>query len=231
MDHSRSRLRKIGFGAIAIDNELQNTDTHTVCYFFRKDNEVQDNIANALCALLHQLFARHPQLLQHAAPAWEKGGDKLATEVDELWRILLAAATDLDCHNVTCVLDGLDECRKEDRHEIIQRLTWFYSAASLLDAQKSRLKFLITSRPYGDIESGFKSIPSSLPMNRLLGELENDQIRDGNRHRHSAQSKAVGRGRGHRSEYLGYSDEPAPWDGESHLSLAVSCHGKCLRNL
>src|SRR5690348_12943644 len=38
-----------------IDNEFQNTDSHTVCYFFFKDNDEQDNIATALCALLHQL--------------------------------------------------------------------------------------------------------------------------------------------------------------------------------
>jgi hypothetical protein len=74
-----------------IDIDLRNTDRHTVCYFFFKDNEEQDNLATALCALLHQLFSYQPRLIQYAIPAWEKTGDKLTREVPELWRILLAA--------------------------------------------------------------------------------------------------------------------------------------------
>lgn len=53
-----------------VDNELRNTDKHNICYFFFfKDNEEQDNLVTALCALLHQLFAHQPWLIRHAAPA------------------------------------------------------------------------------------------------------------------------------------------------------------------
>ena len=90
-----------------IDKELRTTDEHTVCYFFFKDNEEQDKLATALCALLHQLFSHHPQLIQRAISAWDKTGHKLA-EVPELWRILLAAAKSDVAHDVTCVLDALD---------------------------------------------------------------------------------------------------------------------------
>lgn len=59
---------------------------------FCKGNEEQDNVASALYALLHQLFSRQPEHIQHAIPVWEKTGNKLVKEVPELWRMLLAAA-------------------------------------------------------------------------------------------------------------------------------------------
>jgi hypothetical protein len=51
-----------------IDNELRNTEEHTICYFFFKDNKAQDNIATALYALLHQLFTHQPYLIRDAVP-------------------------------------------------------------------------------------------------------------------------------------------------------------------
>ncbi|KAF6825877.1 Ankyrin repeat domain-containing protein 50-like protein 3 [Colletotrichum musicola] len=32
-----------------IDNELRNTDSHNICYFFFKDNEEQNSFATAMC--------------------------------------------------------------------------------------------------------------------------------------------------------------------------------------
>jgi ankyrin repeat protein len=161
-----------------LDNELRNTDEHTVCYFFFKDNEEQDNIATALCALLHQLFTRQPQLIRHAVPAWENNGDKLPKEVPELWRTLLAAAGDSEAHDVTFILDALDECRLSDRYWLIDMLARFYSqiSPSPSTTPRGRLKFLVTSRPYDDIEIKFQKIPKDLPTIRLRGEEENDHI-------------------------------------------------------
>jgi hypothetical protein len=41
-----------------IDNELQASETDAICYFFFKDNEEQNSIATALCAILHRLLER-----------------------------------------------------------------------------------------------------------------------------------------------------------------------------
>ncbi|KAN0072724.1 ankyrin repeat domain-containing protein 50-like protein 3 [Elaphomyces granulatus] len=107
-------------------------------------------------------------------PAWEKDGDKLTKEVPELWHTLLAAARDYEAHNVTCVLDALDECRPSDQRWLIDMLARFYTqiSPSPPTAPRGRLKFLVTSRPYDDIEIGFKHLPTI----RLRGEEENDQI-------------------------------------------------------
>jgi hypothetical protein len=133
-----------------IDNELRSTSTHTGCYFFFKDNEEQDNLATALCAVLHQLFGSQPRLIRHAMTAWENNGNELTQEVDELWRIYLAAATDMEAHNVSCVLDTLDECREDDRRRLISKLANFYVNSSSSHPGRGWLKLLVTSRPYPD---------------------------------------------------------------------------------
>ncbi|KAI4751294.1 hypothetical protein E4T51_15460 [Aureobasidium sp. EXF-12344] len=160
-----------------VDEEFRSgANDSTVCYFFFKDNDEQNSLATCLCALLHQLFQHQPRLLQHAVPAWNKDGNKLQQETDELWRILLAATSDVAARNTTCVLDALNECRDRDRNDLIAKLARFHENAASQGPRQSRLKFIVTSRPYDDIQRGFEQIPSSLPAIRLRGEQENDQI-------------------------------------------------------
>ncbi|KAG9742030.1 purine and uridine phosphorylase, partial [Aureobasidium melanogenum] len=160
-----------------VDEELRSdADDSTVCYFFFKDNDEQNSLATTLCALLHQLFQQQPHLLQHAIPAWNKDGSKLQQETDELWRILLAATSGVAARNMTCVLDALDECRDKDRSDLIAKLARFHEDAASRGPRQSWLKFIVTSRPYDDIQRGFEQIPASPPAIRLRGEQENDQI-------------------------------------------------------
>ena len=164
------------FSKSLVEHELYNNEELTVCYFFFKDNETQDSLATALCALIHQLFTRQPQLIRHAVPAWEKSGDKLQGEVDELWRILSSAGIDKEARNILCVLDALDECREQDRDRLIILLSKLYMDRSSTAPEQHWLKFLVTSRPYEGIYSRFQDLMSQLPSIRLKGEDENDQI-------------------------------------------------------
>ncbi|KAK1613485.1 hypothetical protein BDP81DRAFT_336975 [Colletotrichum phormii] len=157
-----------------IDEEIQQSNEHTVCYFFFKDNEDQNRLATALCALLHQLFYYQPLLIRQAMAAFEKNGEKLQTEVDELWRIFIAAGKDDQAVSVTCVLDALDECCLDDRRKLIQFLTNFHNHPTM-STRKFQLKFLITSRPYQDIETEFRNIPEPQTI-RLAGEESNADI-------------------------------------------------------
>jgi hypothetical protein len=97
-----------------------------VCYFFFKDNQQQDSVTTALCAILHQVFSHQRQLIRHVIPAWDKNGTKLTGETLELWRIWLVAARDPEVSNVACVLDALDECKEAERSKMISLLTDFY---------------------------------------------------------------------------------------------------------
>lgn len=149
-----------------------------MCYFFFKDNDEQDHLNTALSALLHQLFAHQPHLIRHGLPAWERNGKNITKEVDEMWRILEDATGDADCHDVTCILDALDECRDQDQRDLIHHLTRFYTQQLSSSTRTSgRLKFLVTSRPYDDIQARFQAIPPNLPTIRLRGEDRNDDIR------------------------------------------------------
>ena len=161
-----------------VDRELQGMPSRSTCYFFFKDNDQQDNLATALCALLHQLFTQRSHLIQYAVPTWDKTGGQLVKDVSEMWRILLTAARDRETHDITCILDALDECRPSDRQTLINMLARFHTEASSFPTQagKGRLKFLVTSRPYDDIEADFRKVLQSLPTIRLRGEDENDQI-------------------------------------------------------
>ncbi|KAG9899107.1 purine and uridine phosphorylase, partial [Aureobasidium melanogenum] len=110
--------------------------------------------------------------------SWNNNGSKLPQETDELWRILLAATSGATARNTICVLDALDECRDRDRSDLIAKLARFHADATSQGARQSWLKFIVTSRPYDDIQRGFQQIPPSLPSIRLRGEQRNDQIHE-----------------------------------------------------
>ena len=159
--------------AFVDDNAFSISPQTTVCYFFFKDNEDQDGITTALCSLLHQLFSQQPQLLSYAMKDWEMDGDKLRLETDKLWRIFENATMSVKEGVVVCVLDALDECKELDRGWLLERLSSFYSAGSQQSRQHSVLKFVVTSRPYEDLERKFNKIPEI----RLRGEDENKTLR------------------------------------------------------
>ncbi|CAI7653375.1 unnamed protein product [Penicillium crustosum] len=141
------------------------------------DNDEQNNLATALCSVLHQLFSQQSDLLTYAIPTWEKNGESLRQEVDELWRILIAATSDdISCKTI-CIFDALDECRETDQLRLIEKLQAFYRQPSL-STEKTYLKFLVTSRPYDYIQYHFRAITDSFPHIHIKGEEQNDQIHE-----------------------------------------------------
>ncbi|CAI7636528.1 unnamed protein product [Penicillium bialowiezense] len=160
-----------------IDSYLQaSSPTVTICYFFFKDNEGQDNLAAALCSVLHQLFSQRPHLLHHAMLSWERSGQALQKEVNELWQILITAASSDPPFHTICILDALDECCDIDQDRLIQNLKSFYHKCQPTYAsQDSCLKFLVTSRPYDQIRSHFRST-TNFSYLHLKGEDENEKI-------------------------------------------------------
>jgi len=162
-----------------VDQDLQNSSAYTVCYFFFKDNEDQNNLPNALCSILHQVFASQPRLIKYALSAWNKHGETIRSEREELWRILLGAVSDLESRKVACVFDAIDECREDHRERFISMLSEFYKTIHSNPPKGGSLKILVTSRPYDEIRDGFLKIPSSLPTIHLRGDEMNDRIHHG----------------------------------------------------
>lgn len=160
-----------------VDEKLVGVESSSICHFFFKDNEEQNNVATAMCALLHQFFCAHESLIQrHVASAVKKSGHNLKNDFEELWQIWISAATDPSAGNVICILDALDECKQSDRDKLIRMLENFYRSSLGKSKTGSRLKFLVTSRPYDYIERQFRKLTNQIPTIRLAGEKESELI-------------------------------------------------------
>ncbi|ELQ44308.1 NACHT and Ankyrin domain-containing protein, partial [Pyricularia oryzae Y34] len=144
--------------------------TATICYFFfRDDFDDQRTLINALRCIVHQLFLQDPTLITQAVIDAFQRNNKLLSSEDGLWDIFLQAAQSNHSQEVLCVLDALDECPAQDRVIFIRQLSQFYRTNST-----SRLKFLITSRPYSRIESDFRGMEPNLNTIHLAGENERE---------------------------------------------------------
>ena len=146
---------------------------HIIGYYFFNSNSQQNDLSTALCALLHQMFSQRPDLLHHAMGSFKRDGHKLSTEQDELWRILIAAGRDHQAASVTIILDALDECKAEHRLALISHLKEFQASSQ---KQTSRLRFLVTGRPYADIRRMWTGITGGLPSIHIPGEEKNFEI-------------------------------------------------------
>ncbi|KAJ2989807.1 hypothetical protein NUW58_g3282 [Xylaria curta] len=138
--------------------------TSSICYFFFKDgDDRRERWSNALSAILHQLLMQDltGNFIGHALIRYRNHGKALATNSSELWNILLDCATTPNAGEIICVLDALDECRKEERDIIIGKLQTFFSSDGPASHRTCRLKFFITSRPYDTIERPIGRFPDS----------------------------------------------------------------------
>lgn len=159
-----------------IDVDLKSTPPKaSICYFFFKDNDEQNSLTTALCAALHQLFSMQPDLLQHALQPWHQNGARLQQEEEELWRILMACSSDAAFKRTICILDALDECQLQHQASLVKKLAAFYNHGRSSTRHNS-LKFLITSRPYHDIQKHFHATTRLFPSIHIRGEEMNEQI-------------------------------------------------------
>ncbi|KAF7547245.1 hypothetical protein G7Z17_g7857 [Cylindrodendrum hubeiense] len=156
-----------------------NVTTSTVCHFFFKDgDESRMYSTNALCAILHQLFTQDPtsSLIRNALPSHKNYGEKLALNFSELWRILIECVMSSDSGEVVCILDALDECNADGRRQLINQLKDFYFKQDKMQSSPSKLKFLITSRPYDDLEASFGKFSGAAAYLRFDGDEKSEQI-------------------------------------------------------
>ena len=147
----------------------RDTTDSTICYFFFKDGQEQRTSgANALSALLHQLF-ENTALITYALPTFSRYGKKLRDAFTELWEVLLMSAADPRAGEIICVLDALDECEENARNQLIGKLVSFFSHEVYQHASL-KLKFLVTSRPYDDLELKFEQLSTFSTYMRFDGD-------------------------------------------------------------
>ena len=153
-----------------VDCELQSTLSLTTAYYFFKDaSPEQRSATHALCALVHQICSQNHELLRKAVDAYRDNGGMLTLSFAWMWQLLLAVAHLPEAGEIVCVVDALDECQEKDRETLIGSLNDFYASQKRSEGQ---LKFLVTSRPYSDIEESFDH-----DTIRLAGEDESETIK------------------------------------------------------
>ena len=156
-----------------------NVMASTVCYFFFKDGQQKRmDGASALCAILHQLFRNTTNLITHGLASHRSYGDNLKNKFSELWEILIKAAKDPEAGEIVCILDALDECEHSEREELIRELVSFFSRTETDQNRSFPLKFLVTSRHYGDIEGSFEPLSDVSTFVRFDGSDKSLVIAD-----------------------------------------------------
>ncbi|KAN0084852.1 hypothetical protein V8E54_001319 [Elaphomyces granulatus] len=138
--------------------------TSTVCYFFFKNGDKKrESSTDALGAILHQLFTNNlnPHLINYGLDGHKKCGTTLKENLSELWDILERCADDPEAGKIICVLDALDECLESSRLQLLDKISQFYSQRS---RPSQRLKFLITSRLYSDLEARFRKFSETVHL-------------------------------------------------------------------
>ncbi|KAJ5521270.1 hypothetical protein N7527_005385 [Penicillium freii] len=161
------------------ENRLStNITTSKICYFFFKDgDERRVSATDALCALLHQLFTHDPTgtLIQNAVISHKNHGENLAHDFSELWRLFIQCVGSPELREVVCVLDALDECKSDSMRQFLRNLKEFYSKPRLPSAT-SKLKFLVTSRPYDSLEASFQDFPNTTAFLHFDGDEPRAQM-------------------------------------------------------
>jgi ankyrin repeat domain-containing protein 50 len=153
------------------------SDSYGICYFFFKDvDKARTNAANALCAIIHQLFKNRASLIKYAMAEFATKGPSFVAEFGTLWTIFTKAVADPDCGEVICVVDALDECEESSRLKLINELVELYSSSGGNATTNMKLKFIVTSRPYLKIVRRFNKLTSELPSTKLNGDNETKAI-------------------------------------------------------
>jgi ankyrin repeat protein len=133
---------------------------NTTVIYFICDNK-HEHFRTKECVLrsvLHQLLVIHPDLVEHALPYFKTMKDAVATSAATLWNIFEEVIQNENFPEVFCVLDALDECEDDSREWLIQKFARIFSSNNDRPASRvitGRLKMLVTSRPWEDIEFGF----------------------------------------------------------------------------
>jgi hypothetical protein len=158
-----------------VDEKLQKTGVQSTCFYFFKDLPGRNNATTALKAILHQLFDQQPALLKYAMTDFKRSKIGFIQTFDTYWEILLEATKSAEACSAVCILDALDECQ-ESGLNIIGKLNNLYRDRAESSTSNLVLKFLVTSRPYLNIERKFVELTRSMPSIRLAGEEDPDAI-------------------------------------------------------
>ncbi|KXJ87503.1 ankyrin repeat-containing domain protein [Microdochium bolleyi] len=149
---------------------------HTfVCYFFFKDDyENQKTLVGALRSILHQILVAYDGLITDKMLQGNEDGSLDLDSVACLWKTITELPSSTTFPNIVCVIDALDECVEKDREELFRLLEAIQSDTMT----PSRLKFLVTSRPYDNVARPFRILRANQGAIHIRGDddAQSEQI-------------------------------------------------------
>ncbi|PWY70108.1 ankyrin repeat protein [Aspergillus eucalypticola CBS 122712] len=153
-----------------VDNVLlQCNPSATICYFFFKDGD-QNTQKQAICAMLHQIFTKKPELIKLAMNVIKDNGKETVNVVTKLWEIFSQVIKDPAMGQTIFVLDALDECKDSELVGLTDNIK------STQNDGGTRARFLLTSRPYENVISEFRELIDHSPHIHIPAENESDKI-------------------------------------------------------
>ncbi|KAL8765444.1 MAG: hypothetical protein Q9209_007471 [Squamulea sp. 1 TL-2023] len=161
-----------------VDEDLPQDDPprRILYYFFKDTSPEQRSASRAISAVLYQLFVSQPRLIRHALPSYHQIGKALSATFPKLWSVFTTASADPIAGDVFCVLDALDECNEQEQETLIKALENFYLYQPT-SSSRSRLKILVTSRPYFEIRRNFDELLNTSINIELAGNDESADIK------------------------------------------------------
>ncbi|KAK2052386.1 ankyrin repeat protein [Colletotrichum caudatum] len=156
----------------AVIDTLQASDEPPlIAYFFFKDDD--DRLRSydaAMSTLIYQLLVKDRGLVRHVRRPYRQYGDAIRHQTGEMRQIIMKIATQSK-RDILCVLDALDECAAPDRKQLVADLNAFQNTVQ----PTSRLRFIVSSRPYQDENHPYTDLLASSNIRHLAGE--NAQVR------------------------------------------------------
>ncbi|CAH0044544.1 unnamed protein product [Clonostachys solani] len=150
-----------------IIDELKEEPTQLITYFFCQATREQDqrSAPAVFRSLIWFLCQQRPELVSYIRESYNVQGKKLFEDLcalDALENILRSMLCDPVLGSAIFVIDALDECCDDDRHDIIRLVI---ELSKTFDA-----KWVVSSRNFTDIEDQFRSACSDIELSLELNK-------------------------------------------------------------
>ncbi|CAI7619766.1 unnamed protein product [Penicillium palitans] len=132
---------------------FSNNSSILTFFFCDSDSENHRTATSLLRGFLYQIIQKHSCFMEQMIPRYEVQGKRLFTSFDGLWAVLMDIGRAADGTEIYCIADALDECDTESQDILLRQIHQSFQQANETSPVPCNVHFLITSRPYPEIQS------------------------------------------------------------------------------